>query len=323
MRTPTLHGLFTWVLLLLLAAPGQAQPPAIRTVRLIGDNPDSQVTPRPLVLGKQFYVEFVDSATVYGSLKDVILYVNDTPLPQCSALSVNGEKKRIYFKFTLDRGANGNSKTIVDFIRKDLGSYDNRVSLSLGVGLANGTKVSSGVPVVFDFFNPWIVIGISIVAAFLIVWTLATFYKKGGFDDPPVAGATPTKSLSKFQFALWVLVIAFVYLSLWLVLHEVPVLPPSVLGILLITVGAAGTSSLIPTNKPTTASTGLRTMLINENGSPSIGRLQYLLFTGIFLALFISTAFLELRVYDFQPQQLALMGVSTAGYLGLKTVKGS
>lgn len=314
-----MQGLFALALPLLLAGQARAQVPAISTLGLTSDVRGNGGLTK-LELNKQFYFEFKDPIGVYGSIKDVILYVNGSPLPQCPAVGIDQNRKHIFFQLTLNRPGN-TAKTIVDLVRKDFGNYDNIVSLQLGVGLANGTNVSTyATPIELEFFNPLVVTFTAIGAVLLLVISIIWLYRHHGLDDSgAAAGAKPTKSLSKFQLLLWTLAIAFVYFSLWLILHEAPTLPASLLGLLLISVGATGASAVIPTRKTNT--TGLSSMLANDQGDTSVARLQYLVFTFIFLVLFIYTAIAELRVYDFQPQQLALMGVSAGGYLGLKSLK--
>jgi len=293
-----------------------AQLPEIKCIG-IGKDPNQQCVSTQIEFNQLFYFELSELNAAYDKPENIILYLNDIPLPYYTCSEINKEKKRIYFKLGLKgNDPNNTQKNIVDLIRKDFQNYKNNIPLRFGLGNRDGSNAITKYPAVnFVFFNAIYAIIISFVAAVLFIVIFYFLIKKGALNDDKMK----TLSLRKFQLALWSFLIILCYFSLWLIFKEAPVLPASVLGLLSISVGIAIISSFIPENKTSNKSTGLKGLLVDNNDEITITRIQYVVFTLLFAMVFLYTAFLELRIYDFSTQQLILMGISGGGYLGLKT----
>lgn len=278
--------------------------------------------------GKLFYFQFSKWEGMPTDPAQLQLYVNDVPLPYYQCLGINMAARKVFFSTELRDGVTDNSqKTIIEFLRNDLGNYRSVVKgLRFGVGTRNGNAVSAGKPVVFLFFNTITAVLIAVFGFIFFIIGFIILGKKNALNE---SQADDNKSLRKFQLAFWTLVVAFCYVSLWLVLKDAPLLPESVLGLLGIAVGTTAVSAIIPQGaKQTNAQSPpalqpFKGLLADTDNSLAVHKLQFWIFTLVFGIIFVYTALVELRIYDFSPQQLILMGVSAGGYLGMKALKAS
>lgn len=148
-------------------------------------------------------------------------------------------------------------------------------------------------------------------------------------DQLPAAPAKPPFSFSRFQLFLWTLVIAPLFVLHWA--HSC--LPPCqdminqtaliLLGISAGTTVSAGiVTSVQKTAAPPAPAKANRTsvnfwtdILIDNNGQFSIVRLQQLIFTIIYLGIFITEFFAKFQFPDFGSNAYILMGISTGAYV--------
>lgn len=152
-------------------------------------------------------------------------------------------------------------------------------------------------------------------------------------------------SLSTFQFLLWTLLIAFLYLTLWFLqfLNGDPIAPPPIPESLMALMGISVAVPLVDKGimnykqfktrpegevyrEPNYAS------MLEESGRPSLLRLQMFLWTlaaiVIYFGSFLTAAFYPETVpgtfglTEIDPTLLFLMGLSQTGYLGSKAYAG-
>ena len=227
--------------------------------------------------------------------------------------------------------ASGETKTINELVRRDFESLKNKQPLKLGLGTVDKKITIDGKVVEFKFFNEVYGTIVFIAAVILAIAFFIYLVKIKAIDE---SSTNPEKSLRKFQLLFWTIIIMFSYFTLWLILHDAPILPPNVLILLTISLATTGISTVIQSVKGslgtgavagqvtyTPATNGIRGLLVNQNNEFAISRLQYLIFTLMFGAAFISSAIFEFRIYDISAQQLTMMGISAAGYVGVKAVK--
>lgn len=150
-------------------------------------------------------------------------------------------------------------------------------------------------------------------------------------------------TLSKFQFLLWTLVIAFTYLSLQIIivvgtnysgttylLKEPPVNLLALMGIsVAVPLAAAGKTNRMKKIKKQDDSKAFGSMFLNLNGKLDLARLQMFLWTIIGIGIYLHTVFDEvftltaseqLFLPDVASILVFLMGLSQAAYLGQKYV---
>jgi hypothetical protein len=168
---------------------------------------------------------------------------------------------------------------------------------------------------------------------FIVVLVLILFFsikdKFKVFRDEDVIGVEPEKapfSLSKFQTFLWTFIILAAVAFLWTVTDLFPILGGSHFVLLGIAAGQRLIAKSIDQSNPyqpvvaaesnnTKQSSGFITDILSDSKGISATRIQYLLTTVILITVFIHAAIHDLKLHDFTPMQLALMGVSAGIYL--------
>jgi hypothetical protein len=160
-------------------------------------------------------------------------------------------------------------------------------------------------------------------------------------------GADGRASTSKFQWLLWLVVIAFAYTVLWVLrarqgnysaISQIPVSLLTVLGFSTGTAAAAKgiTAGYVQSNrvaKTTSAGTGTQAgskkggLLQDDSGVPELAKLQMMGFTLIAVGIFLATLIHQIlsnpvitSLPDIDSSLLVLMGISQGGYLGKKLV---
>jgi hypothetical protein len=153
-------------------------------------------------------------------------------------------------------------------------------------------------------------------------------------------------SLSTLQFLLWTLLIAFLYITLWFLqllsgsTTAPPAIDPSLMALLGISLAVPITSKgiseykrLKPRNEGETYREPDYGSMLEENGQPSLLRVQMFLWTiaalVIFTGQFLVAAFApaagigSFGLPAIDPTLLFLMGLSQTGYLGNKAYSGT
>ncbi|MFT5780480.1 MAG: hypothetical protein ACI837_003442 [Crocinitomicaceae bacterium] len=191
--------------------------------------------------------------------------------------------------------------------------------------------------------NIFHIIGISLaVISFGAVLYLGL--KTNLLHTAPIATGDTTHrpySFSRFQLWLWTLVICPVFALFWGFSAELtPIINTTALILLGIPAATAVTSAVVASAQvssikqantvagadPATPVTGLKQhrdtssfwndMITDDNGQVSIGRLQHLIFTFLFVAIYIATFFNDMEKYPIFGQEVfVLMGISSGTYL--------
>lgn len=146
-------------------------------------------------------------------------------------------------------------------------------------------------------------------------------------------------TLSKFQFLLWTIVIAFSYLAIQIITiigtdysgsYLLGDIPENLLALMGISVAVPIINSKIGEVEKSRNERFFGTMFYNPEGNLDLARLQMFLWTIIGISLFLYTVFdqvwtLEevekLFLPDVSPTLLILMGLSQTAYLGSKMAK--
>jgi hypothetical protein len=134
-------------------------------------------------------------------------------------------------------------------------------------------------------------------------------------------------SLSRIQIAFWTVLVVAGFIYIWLSTGYGPEFPQSIL----ILLGISGTTRIIagamdvkqPIAQPRAAGTkrgvlGVLSDIISDDKSPTIARVQYVVWTLLFGALFLEHMFEYVKFHDFTTEQLILLGISNGTYLLLR-----
>ena len=142
------------------------------------------------------------------------------------------------------------------------------------------------------------------------------------------AGKQPTFSLAKSQLAWWTFLVLGSYLLIFCVTGEMTNISGTTLELLGISAGTAGLGSLLgtpsplPTARPPVSQSWWHDVLSDENGV-SIHRLQQVAFTLLLGYLFVRTVFKTVALPEWNDNEILLLGISSATYLGLKSQENS
>ena len=187
---------------------------------------------------------------------------------------------------------------------------------------------------------PFVIFFFLLAAALALTFRLArrTALLRDPHVVPPV-GALPPYSLARFQLAFWSFLTIAAFVFIWIVTEELDTISPSVLALLGIGSGTALGASLIaqgkqegggiveggtvpppPPSEPsrTAASRGFVRDVLHGPEGLSLYRFQMLGWTLVLGVIFCASVYDGLAMPNFSPTLLALMGVSSATYLGAK-----
>jgi hypothetical protein len=321
------------------AAPAPApaaKPPLVVGVRSHA-HPD-----RPLQagLGERVTLEVqglrAGLAAVTNGCAELILFIDGVPIPGTPPESCTPEDGRI--RFLLDRTKDSDAAWHTLLGQPD--GFTRQVTLSVGPEGDEQwpTKVRNFrlelLPEV-----PFFLFFVLLAAALALAVWLAR--RTAMLRDPhiaPPAGALPPYSLARFQLAFWSFLALAAFVFIWMVTEELDTISGSVLGMLGIGSGTALGASMIAQGKqekggapkaepaapapsaapPVRASQGFLPDLLDGPQGLSLYRLQMLGWTLVLGIIFCVSVYNRLAMPDFSPALLALMGISSATYLGAK-----
>ncbi|HEX5758163.1 MAG TPA: hypothetical protein VF121_03120 [Thermoanaerobaculia bacterium] len=268
-------------------------------------------------------------AALTNGCAELILFIDGVPIPGTPPESCTPENGRV--RFLLDRTEDSDAAW-----HTLLGSPDDftrRVTLSVGPEgdeqwqtKVRDFRLELLPPVPFFLF-----FGLLAAALALAAWLAR---RTALLRDPhvvPPAGALAPYSLARFQLAYWSFLTLAAFVFIWMVTEELDTITGSVLGMLGIGSGTALGASLIAQGKetapgaaapaqtaPSAASQGFLRDVLDSPQGLSPYRLQMLGWTLVTGVIFCVSVYNRLAMPDFSPTLLALMGISSATYLGAK-----
>jgi hypothetical protein len=177
--------------------------------------------------------------------------------------------------------------------------------------------------------TPWI-LGVVLIGGSLVLAAFSNLLR-----DSSTAAKRPF-SFARSQLLWWVLVITFCVLRYFGDTGELPKLSPTCLILLGIGVGTAGLANVIDRRQRAGAD-AVGTQVLQDNESEnflidvlsdenglSVHRLQALIFNIVYGVAFVAQFLYGKGVFpDYDSVTLATLGLSTAGYLGLKSLENN
>jgi hypothetical protein len=210
--------------------------------------------------------------------------------------------------------------------------------VEVSVGLVDGYAMpgagGTGRMVMLDVIHKGWLTTWAAVILFLLFCGLRLGSKSDMLRDsgpPPASGLRKSFSLARVQLATWTFLILASYLFIGLITGDYTTsITDSVLALMGISAGTAIGSSLIdnnPTRLPAgssavavaAATTGRwwKDILMDEEGV-NFHRFQMVAWTSVLGIIFLRQVYNELAMPEFNPALLALIGISSGTYLGLK-----
>ncbi|SHJ28742.1 hypothetical protein SAMN02745146_2766 [Hymenobacter daecheongensis DSM 21074] len=168
------------------------------------------------------------------------------------------------------------------------------------------------------------VLGLSILLLASRSWLLReTDGQATGPDGAIVTVANPAYSLAKMQLAWWTFIILSCYLIIYCVTGEMPDLSVTSLGLLGISAGTTALNGLLTPAAgaqplPVYPSRGWLTDILSDGHGVSMHRLQKVVISLMMGYFFVRSVYKTVAMPDWTTNQMLLLAVSSATYLGLK-----
>ena len=254
-----------------------------------------------------------------GSLDtNIILFLEQQPVKDIHAGLIDTSRNTIVF--TLDR----DSKSLQQF-----NPYFEYVWSSnkwkFSAGFRNGQMFGYSRSYSASFTNvwyisPWALLGAVLLFGFMIGCFL---YLSKNTDLIRMGDVGSQFSLSLTQLSFWTLLIASSYFLICIVNNELEPLGASTLILLGISIVTTVGSKMITVRRkiPVSAyndSKGFFPDILSDEIGYSVHRAQFVLWTIVLGIYFIEQVVTKMKMPDFPETILALMGISSAGYVGLK-----
>src|SRR5688572_26579816 len=137
--------LFILIAVSLFTTTTQAQY-SITCIGLGSDNSSCADKRKTIGYGEAFYFQLNDWNPAFNDAENLVLYVNDIPLPYYRSIGVSQASKKVFFQMEVKKlVASGETKTINELVRRDFESWNNKLPLTLSFGTADKKiKIDNG-----------------------------------------------------------------------------------------------------------------------------------------------------------------------------------
>ncbi len=266
---------------------------------------------------------------------DLVLYINNIAVPNVkSSFPIPPDCDTAVFFFDLNDNSQTDSVWRMLLPAKAVFNGKGRLRVFISAGLLNDrpafpegqgyTSFQNNFTLIF-FSKMWMYIFLGIFAVCLyLVWILCS---RSELIKTIMPNGERVFSLSKAQMVMWTMLVVGSYTYIWIVTGVMPKIDGSVLILLGISVGTTTISRTIDSSNfakvanpaaLTLKSKGFIFDLLSDDVGISAHRLQNVLYTIVMAAIFTSNVLSHLEMPQFDSTLLALMGISSAGYLSLK-----
>lgn len=289
----------------------------------------------PVIAGSFIYVEVTDIRKLlnlqrlllqtypHDTSYRLILYINGLPMYDIPVYTKDLAKNR--FIFNLDRKANS-LKQLYPFFTL-IGS---KVRFPFSVGFRNGDSLPlsafyTGTPMRFVSATA---LYLTLVLVLFIIFIFIFIYLANRTDLIRVGDNKSRFSLGLIQLCFWTVVVASSYFYIWILTQEVLPVSKQTLILLGISIITTAGSKVIDFQKKTPVpvhipSRGFLTDISSDDTGSSVHRVQMILWTVILGIIFITRVVKEQKMPELDDSLLALMGISSAGFVGLKIMEKS
>ena len=266
---------------------------------------------------------------------NLILYIDNIPAPALKSyypIPPDADSAIFFFQLTHDDETDSLWRKITTPIR--LMKSDGRLKVFITAGLENDGPIFPKNKNWMNFRNNFTLMIFSprMVTIFIIIFTalfiaVVIMCMRSDLIKVTFPNSASLYSLSKTQLALWTMIVAGSYIYIWIVTQDQPSIDSSILILLGISFGTTTISSLIDTSnlsKPNAMqnvplqSNGFFSDILSDGNGISVHRFQNAIFTVVLAVIFVSDVLTSLQLPSFNTTLLALMGISSAGYLSLK-----
>lgn len=249
----------------------------------------------------------------------IILYLNGNPMRDIGVMNIDRNKNRIVFHLSR------HSKYLMKFY-PDFNYLWSAIPITVTAGFRNGTVLSIDPRMgtfMLKYVGNWalvfaLIMIITIIASFVILAARTNLIRIGNIES--------AFSLALTQLSFWTIVVAASFIYIWIATEEVCSISGSTLILLSISVATTAGAKLIDiregmTGDPNLPSRGFFEDILSDELGYSVHRCQMFLWTAILGVIFITNVITKQEMPQLDESLLALMGISSGAYVGLKTVE--
>jgi hypothetical protein len=253
------------------------------------------------------------------STSDVILFINGNAMRDIGLVGVNQGRKELIFH--LDRHSSYLMKFYPEFP-----FLWSKIPIYVTAGFRNGMMlpVKPGLKSLeLKYVSSWS-IGFSLlfvitIAIIFIVLAAKTNLIRIGDDCSPF-------SLALTQLSFWSIVIASSFIYIWIVTEEMPPITGSTLILLSVSALTTAGSRLVDVRTKTKGDQNARSVsfmedILQDELGYSVHRAQMFMWTAIMGIIFVANVIRLQQIPQLDESLLALMGISSGAYVGLKTME--
>jgi hypothetical protein len=253
------------------------------------------------------------------TMADLILYINGNAMRDIGVTLIDKTQNKLIFQ--LDR----HSKYLMKFY-PGFPYLWSKLPLTISAGFRNGMMipVEKGLkPLTVKYVSGWSLIFsllfvVSIAAVFVVLAAKTNLIRIG--DD------TSPYSLALTQLSFWSIVVASSFIYIWIVTEELPPITGSTLILLSVSALTTAGSRLVDIRSDTKQDLGHRSVsfmedILQDELGYSVHRAQMFMWTVIMGIIFITNVIRFQQIPQLDESLLALMGISSGAYVGLKTME--
>jgi hypothetical protein len=255
--------------------------------------------------------------TKSDTLCPILLFINGVAAEDLKAYSINKDSSTIIFK--LDR----NSASIKNIHFEYLWSSV-LVNFSVGLKDSEPASIDPKMPKIYFKYVTNLSFYLIILMVLGTIAIFATLVKKT--DLIRITDKKSRYSLGLAQLLFWVFLIAIAFIYIWITTTEMYPITGSVLVLLTISLSTSGGARLVDKardpNRIFEPSDGhFFKDIISDDTGYSVHRVQMVIWTVILGIIFIHEVVVEQQMPQFDSNLLLLMGISSTGYVGLKSIE--
>ena len=258
---------------------------------------------------------------VNGSTGPLTLYFNG--MPMCGLTPVFVDTIQNYTVFQLSK-TDSASKSWEVFYHKSSRKAIIPIEVSVGINDKGSIKGSSN-KMYLKLYDRVLLWGMLVVFIFMVLGFVLLSKKSIIVRDGKVGDKMSTFSLAKSQLAFWTLIIVGSVGYIFAITGDMPLITGSTLILLAVSIGTTVGASLIGGSKTKAVlseSKGFFIDILSDDDGVSIHRFQMVVWTVFIGIYFIYSVFNSLDIPQISKELLALMGISSGTYLGLKIPEG-
>ena len=255
---------------------------------------------------------------INGSTGALVLYFNGMPMSGLTPISVDTIQNVAIFQLSK---SDSTDKVWDVFYHKSARKAITPLDVSVGVNDKGAIKAAPSKMYLklYDRTLLWgmLAVYVFILLGFGLLANKSIIVRDGVLPDNKFA----TFSLAKSQLAFWTLIIVGSVGYIFAVTGALPIITGSTLILLAVSIGTAVGAKLINGSKDTIVLKGSKNFFIDilsDEDGISIHRFQMVVWTVFIGIYFIYSVFNGLDIPQISKELLALMGISSGTYLGLK-----